>query len=628
MKIQTSLVIVNILFVIAISSLFAVLFIYNRTTSDYEDIIEQSYQVNTMMYQSHLNLQKVLTGSELSREYRTFTKNYTDLEQNIEAILSSPLYIRSLANDKYAQKYENSLRELLELNRTKIEELTPRIETLVSEDPDASGLLRQLASETGSSEKYLKETVSQINFLSASFRNSFVFTMDQIVKNICSGSQREVQNILHTSVYTAGGIVLVVLVLSVLVIVRLRRQIQWLRHSMAVISEGDFTHRIPEQGKNELSELAFSVNQFVEDFSTILDDIKELTQQNTTLHSNVSRSSSESTAAVKEMSKNISEITGLTDNLVNHLEDSFQEIEKVTTDINTLTDEIKGQSSSVNQSSSAVQQMTAGIENISTISEKRKQATEKLSRITNETGEKINQTNGLIEENTGNINEILEVVNIINNVASQTNLLSMNAAIEAAHAGQAGRGFAVVAEEIRNLAESTNENSKKIKSTINTITERMERIYEMSEDTQEAFRHINDETNQSNESMAEISSNMQELAQGSREIMDAMSALSQTTQDIQAGSERMQESSVRVKEHLREINNIGQQVNGKIHEIEEETQEINGSMSRIDDLNEENRISIQHLFEEIKRFRTDEGEAFATEQDAAELHKSDSDNGG
>jgi methyl-accepting chemotaxis protein len=140
--------------------------------------------------------------------------------------------------------------------------------------------------------------------------------------------------------------------------------------------------------------------------------------------------------------------------------------------------------------------MAASVESVARIALQRQEALEQLVSITNKGGEQVEITNKLIEENANDVKEILEIIEIINNVASQTNLLSMNAAIEAAHASDSGRGFAVVAEEIRKLAESTNENSKRIRKTITTIADRIQQILEASNESSDSFQKIDHETRQ------------------------------------------------------------------------------------------------------------------------------------
>ena len=116
----------------------------------------------------------------------------------------------------------------------------------------------------------------------------------------------------------------------------------------------------------------------------------------------------------------------------------------------------------------------------------------------------------LTDDNTRDIQKINEVMEIIDAIAGQTDLLAMNAAIEAAHAGEAGKGFAVVSDEIRKLAESTNENSKMIKTTVTAVSARIYQIGGDSAESRKAFETIREEADVSSQTMAEIARAMGE----------------------------------------------------------------------------------------------------------------------
>jgi hypothetical protein len=96
MKIKTRLIIVNFLFILVILALFGLVFYYNQATARFEELRAHSFRINTRMYKTHSELQKLLTGSELAREYNTFTKGYGEFESEIEALVRSREPLRSL----------------------------------------------------------------------------------------------------------------------------------------------------------------------------------------------------------------------------------------------------------------------------------------------------------------------------------------------------------------------------------------------------------------------------------------------------------------------------------------------------------------------------------------------------
>lgn len=649
-KIQTRLIIINILFIVVVAAIFGIFLAYTKMNDQLNELVVRSDLVKNDLYKTHVRLHQSLNGDDLAKSYNAFLDAYEDLEEQINSVIGSPLFTQAVASIPYTDKYVASLKDSLERNEKKIKEIDGAVEKLLEKSPNMPGLLeaaRDSAAEqtnaagrnetagqtedggengsevTGASEKKIEDTVQLIRFFSASFGESFTFTVNQITSNIRKGVAQRQDTLLLYSGVIALVLVGAVLAFSTLMIIRLNRQMQRMHQNMSVIAEGNFTLRLDESGKNELSDLSRDINAFVDEFVQVIDEVKQLAGRNAHLKSEVAKATNESASAINEMNENISDISDLVSKLVDHLVTSSEAIESITSHITNLSDRIEGQSSSVTQSSSSIEEMSASIENVAKISDQRHQAAESLVEVTQETGEKMDETNELINQNAGDVRQILDIVGIINNVASQTNLLSMNAAIEAAHAGEAGRGFAVVAEEIRGLAENTNENSKKIQTTINTIADRIQKVHDASAESRKAFEQIENETQNSSNAMGEVSSSMSELSQGSREITEAMTDLSQTTQTIQESADEMKRNSANAHESLEEIRSIGDKVNEEISEINEDMNEINDSMGRINNLNEENKGAIENLYKIIHKFKTQEENATAHETDRETDHETE-----
>ena len=134
--------------------------------------------------------------------------------------------------------------------------------------------------------------------------------------------------------------------------------------------------------------------------------------------------------------------------------------------------------------------------------------------------EKISATNEILGKIAQQLDEVYEVVTIINNVAEQTNLLSMNAAIESAHAGEAGKGFGVVAEEIRSLAEETSENADKISKVVNAIVVAVENANESSQAAFDAFEKVSNHADQIIGALQEISGGIGKIDNQMQQIKD------------------------------------------------------------------------------------------------------------
>jgi methyl-accepting chemotaxis protein len=239
---------------------------------------------------------------------------------------------------------------------------------------------------------------------------------------------------------------------------------------------------------------------------------------------------------------------------------------------------LEEQMAMIEQSTSSVTEMIASISNVSEITGKKKTATDELVRTAGTGGERLNETIRIIKEITANIDEIRGTASIIQSVAAQTSLLAMNAAIEAAHAGEYGAGFSVVAEEIRKLAEASGTSSKRISGVIKEVVGSIEKAAASGDDTRRAFTDINTEVIDVAGALDEISSSMDELSAGGRQILDAMTSLRGYASDVQDGGNAMNDASVSLKEAFRIVESVASGVLSQIGGIGTRIDEISDAV--------------------------------------------------
>jgi methyl-accepting chemotaxis protein len=200
---------------------------------------------------------------------------------------------------------------------------------------------------------------------------------------------------------------------------------------------------------------------------------------------------------------------------------------------------------------------------------------------------------------------LLEINAVMQNIASQTNLLSMNAAIEAAHAGEAGKGFAVVADEIRKLAVNSGEQSKTISTVLKKIKTAIDTITVSTNTVLEKFQAIDDRVKTVSQQEANIRSAMEEQGQGSQQVLEAIGKLNELTQMVKQGSQEMFTGS---KEVIQESNNLEKatgEITGGMNEMAAGADQINIAVNRVSEISIKNKEHIQTLFTEVSRFKTD-----------------------
>jgi methyl-accepting chemotaxis protein len=198
---------------------------------------------------------------------------------------------------------------------------------------------------------------------------------------------------------------------------------------------------------------------------------------------------------------------------------------------------------------------------------------------------------------------LLEINAVMENIASQTNLLSMNAAIEAAHAGEAGKGFAVVAGEIRKLAESSSGQSKTIGTVLKKISESIKKITASTDNVLKRFEAIDSSVKTVSLQEGNIRNAMEEQNEGSKQLLNSAGGLKETTQQVKSGSEEMLVGSKEVMHESRNLEKITQEITGGMNEMAAGADQVNIAVNNVNEMTTKNREAIDTLLKEVSRFK-------------------------
>ncbi len=428
------------------------------------------------------------------------------------------------------------------------------------------------------------------------------------IDTILNQKREDAQQRIVQSVGVSIGISVVLLIAALLILSLVLRAVTNPIAKMAewsnLLAEGNLTKRIEFDGKNEIGTLSSNLNRAVESLRNLIDGIKAGSDQNVEAKQELVAGTTQTVALLTQIAANTNSIEEQISNLNNQIANSAASVEQISANITGLNNQIEDQSSAIEESTASVEEMLASIRNVAGITKTKKDSTEKLVETAKDGGQKLSTTGTLIEEITGSVDNILEMIAIINGIASKTNLLSMNAAIEAAHAGEFGKGFAVVADEIRQLAEATTENSKKISKVLAGVVEKINQAYTSSQATKKAFDEIDREVREVAMALSEISSTAEELSVGSDQILKAMTSLSEISVRVKEGSAEMNRGAAEVTQSQENTKNISAEVLDSIKEIVEGTEQITSAMNNVSTITEKLGAGAEHLESEVNKFET------------------------
>lgn len=285
------------------------------------------------------------------------------------------------------------------------------------------------------------------------------------------------------------------------------------------------------------------------------------------------------------------------------MENIQRNINQLTKDASNISNVVESQAESIESNAGAVTEMVANINSMSDTIKKAYKLSEELSGISNNGSGEVAKSMQLVEAIAEKSKRMSEVVKIIQTVASQTNLLAMNAAIEAAHAGDVGQGFAVVAEEIRSLAEST---SKSVNDIKNLIAETIKAIAEGTssmESTNAVFTRIGSGIKEQSEVIEAISRSMEEQSIGATETLNTTNKIASQIGDVNALVKKQADYTEEMGNIINQIVEVSENVSNCIHESEVVVNEFSTTVQTVKDKAGENKNSVENITKELKKFR-------------------------
>ncbi|MFB2780484.1 methyl-accepting chemotaxis protein [Shewanella mangrovisoli] len=475
--------------------------------------------------------------------------------KNLRELLLARLYVSKFLLDNQADQAQRFRDEIVNTHTT-MDELAAALDNLTyqSQVKQAAGLLteyEQAANSVVTAINNRNQAIVQLDNIGIEMAQMTSDLQDNTMKSLSEAGDKAAKEVSQKITFINIILLIAILLSAFITVIVTQSLLRTIREVVALLNEiadgeADLTQRLPVNGHDELTQLAKNFNRFVLRIQQLVAEVKDTTVQ---MVSASTQLNSVTHSATQDMSSQQNE-TQLVASAITEMAASAVEVAASADTANKLSEEAKAQA-------------LLGRETVT-------RATHSMRELAS----KVEASATTIEQLRNDSDKIGAVLDVIRAIAEQTNLLALNAAIEAARAGEQGRGFAVVADEVRSLASRTQESTKQIQQIIQTLQDRSGSAATMMGQSREATNSTVEQVTQVESALSTITEMVMSITHSVSQMAHAAEQQSTVVEEINMSINSVNDSANRtltgVKQAASSANGllgIGQQLDGLVSEF-------------------------------------------------------------
>lgn len=450
----------------------------------------------------------------------------------------------------------------------------------------------------------------ELNLTNKAYYVAFASIADTGLKIVVGFSKTEAlqpifKNFLTNILFAVLMVVLTVLIMIYIINHNIIKPINRFKEAIDQMSNGNLNQQILIKTKSEIGIMSASFNIFLENQRNIIQKLKKQSSRLENFSENMAVKTQQSATSIEEMvvsSKNVvsnmshqNEVVGEAGNILSSI---LQSIDQIAHETAKAQEEIK-------IASQVVEEMTKTINNSSSLAKEGDKASIELSKLSEEGSNLMEALSQTIQNVASQSFQIDEMVQLIMDISEQTNLLAMNAAIEAAHSGEYGKGFAVVAEEIRKLADKSSHSAKDIQSVVKQIAQGMDQNQKRGEKTIENFTILKKKIITVSEVNHEIANASEHQQLANQSILKTITALKKLGDMIAQKTSEETANAKNIQSVFDNLSTLSQEVSLAMEEEKNALSETAISSEHISSISKELREIAKSIQSDFSKFKTE-----------------------